>query len=79
MEGGRRVTLRIASHRATSDFPVQVGACTGADGLCPSAAEPQPNPYIHSDFTEGNEGNEGPGQKLRLFVVFVTFCKNSEI
>jgi hypothetical protein len=30
------------------------------------------------DFTEGNEGNEGPGQKLRLFVSFVTFCKNSE-
>ena len=41
----------------------------------PSAAEPQPNPYLHADFTEGNEGNEGPGKKLRLFVSFVTFCK----
>jgi len=39
-------------------------------------AEPQPNPYIGSEFTEGNEG---PGRKLRLFVSFVTFCKNSEL
>jgi hypothetical protein len=45
-----------------------------ADGH--SAAEPQPTPYIRSDFTEGNEGNEGPRYKLRLFV---TFCKNSDL
>jgi hypothetical protein len=42
------------------------------------AAESPPNPCIRSDFTEGNEENEEPGQKLRLFVSFVTFCKNSE-
>jgi hypothetical protein len=44
----------------------------------PGAAELQPNPYIRSDFTEGNEGNEESGQKLRLFVSLVTFCKISE-
>jgi hypothetical protein len=34
------------------------------------SAWPQP---VHSDFTEGNEGNEGPGSQLRLFVSFVEF------
>ena len=29
-------------------------------------------------FTEGNEENEEPGQELRLFVSFVTFCESSE-
>ena len=58
-------------------FPLPLGR----DSKCSfdrNAAEPQPNPSIRSDLTEGNDGNEEPGQKLRLFVSFVTFCKNSE-
>jgi len=63
-----RMTAKLIHDKGTEDTEELINR------RCPCAAEPQPNPYIRSDFTEGNEGNEGPGRKLWLFV---SFCKIS--
>jgi len=80
----RDIIFSAISYGLNSLFAIRTGIFPlplGRDSKCSfdrNAAEPQPNPSIRSDLTEGNDGNEEPGQKLRLFVSFVTFCKNSE-